>query len=145
MRKTLHAAACLLIACAALTLAAERQRNWQNGTLIETEKQQVRQGSTKMTNSEIDAKDKKGKTQYSGTSTSTETENYDDYQVYTIETDGATYVAREKLLFPWSKPAATTIGSKVQFAVEKNTLYLLGNDGKQHKAGIVKASMKPKQ
>lgn len=145
MRKELRVLTCLLLGCAALVFAADRQRNWQTGTLLETEKQQVRQGSTRTTNSDIDAKDKKGKTQYSGTTTSTETENYDNFQVYTIDAGGTTYVAREKLLFPWSKPAATTVGSKVQFAVEKNTLYVLGEDGKQHKAGIMKASMKPAQ
>jgi hypothetical protein len=145
MRRKLHVVACVLLSCASLAFTADRPRNWQTGTLLETEKQQVRQSSTKTTNSEINAKDKKGKTQYSGRSTSTDRENYDDFQVYTIETEGATYVAREKLLFPWSKPAATTVGSKVQFAVEKNTLYLLGDDGKQHKAGITKASMKPAQ
>jgi hypothetical protein len=143
MRSKLYLTVSLLLLWLPSVFAADRPRTWQAGTLVETEKQQVRQGTTKTSNSEVTAKDKNGKTQYSGRNTSTETENYDTFQVYTIEAEGTTYVAREKLLFPWSKPATVNVGSRVQFAVEKNTLYLLGDDGKQHKAGISKASMNP--
>jgi hypothetical protein len=35
------------------------------------------------------------------------------------------------------------VGEKVKFAIEKNTLYLVDDDGKQHKAGISKVTMNP--
>ncbi len=120
---------------------ADNARNWQSGTLLETEKQQVRQGSTKTINTEGTAKDKGKKTDYSQTTTSNTTEDYDTFQVYTIQGDSHTYVARERLLFPWSKPANVTVGEKIKYAVAKNTLYLLDDSGKQHKAGISKVSV----
>ena len=73
--------------------------------------------------------------------TTTTTDDYDTFQVYTIQGGTKTYVARERLLFPWSKPANVTIGDKVKYSVQKNTLYVLDEDGKQHKAGIVKVSL----
>jgi hypothetical protein len=65
--------------------------------------------------------------------------------VFTIQAEGKTYVARERLFFPWSKPALATVGEPVKFAVEKNNLFIMGDDGKQHKAGVVKVSMKAAQ
>ncbi|MBV8830468.1 MAG: hypothetical protein JO108_14680 [Acidobacteriaceae bacterium] len=121
--------------------SADTSRNWQPGTLLETEKQQVPQGSTKTSNTEGTAKDKGNKTDYSQTTTSTTTQDYDNFQVYTIRGDNKTYVARERLLFPWSKPANVTVGEKVKYAISKHTLYLLDDDGKQHKAGISKVSV----
>lgn len=124
-----------------LASAAQPVRNWQEGTLMETEKQQVHQGSMTTSNSDFSAKKKGDKTDFSGNRTSNTTEEYDNYQVYTIKGKGTTYVAREKLLFPWSKAASVTVGTTLKYSVEKNNIYLLGEDGKQHKASISKASM----
>jgi hypothetical protein len=123
--------------------AADTARDWKSGTLVETEKEQVRQGSTKRTNTDGRVKDKGNKTDYSQTKTSTTTDDYDTFQVYTIQADTKTYIARERLLFPWSKPANVAVGGKVKYDVQKNTMYLLDDDGKQHKAGISKVSMNP--
>jgi hypothetical protein len=120
---------------------AQNSPDWKSGTLLETEKQQVHQGSTKTTNSEGTIKDKGKKADYSQTTTSRTNDDYDTFQVYTIHTDTKTYIARERLLFPWSKPANVAVGEKVKYSVQKNTLYLLDDDGKQHKAGISKVSM----
>lgn len=126
---------------AALVFAADKVRNWQTGMLVETEKQQVKQGSMTTSNADYDMKKKGDKTELSGNSTSRTTDDYDTFQVYTIKAGGTTYVAREKLLFPWSKPASVTVGAELKYAVERNTLYLLGDDGKQHKASISRASV----
>jgi hypothetical protein len=141
MKSILLLPACLLMVVAPNAFSADSSRNWQSGTLLETEKQQVPQGTTKTSNTEGTAKNKGNKTDYSQTTTSTTTEDYDTFQVYTIQGDSKTYVAREKLNFPWSKPANITVGEKVKYAVEKNKLYLLDDDGKQHKAGISKVSV----
>lgn len=132
---------CLTALATASLFAADIVRNWQTGTLVETEKEQVRQGSTKTTNSEFTTKNKRNKTDYEENSRTTKTDDYDNFQVYTIQGDGVTYISRERLLFPWSKPASVTVGSKLKFAVEKNTMYIVGEDGKQHKAGVQKATM----
>ena len=141
MKPILLLPVCVLLLAAPRALRAADARNWQSGTLLETEKQEVRQGSTKTTKTEGTAKDKGNKTDYSQTTTSTTSDDVDTFQVYTIQTDTKTYVARERLLFPWSKPANLAVGEKVKYAVEKNTLYLLDDDGKQHKAGISKVTM----
>ena len=129
---------CFMTLCAS---GADSSRDWKPGTLLETEKQQVHQGSTKTSNTDGTIKDKGNKADYSQTTTSTTTEDYDTFQVYTIQGDTKTYIARERLLFPWSKPANVAVGEKVKYAVQKNALYLLDDDGKQHKAGISKVSM----
>ena len=130
-----------IICCFAVaTYAAEAKNSqaWQSGTLLQIEKEQVRQGSTKTSNTDATAKTKGDKTDYSETKTTTTTDDYDTFQVYTIQGDKKTYIARERLLFPWSKPANITVGEQVKFYVEKNKLYILDDDGKQHKAGISK-------
>ncbi|MFL6350452.1 MAG: hypothetical protein ACJ74Z_01185 [Bryobacteraceae bacterium] len=139
MRPKVFVAMLLLIAPAAF--GADNSDNWHSGTLLESEKQQVRQGTTKTRHTEGSAKDKGNKTDYSQTTTSTTSDDYDNFQVYTIQGDSKTYVARERLLFPWSKPASVVVGEKVKYAIKKNTLYLLDEDGKQHKAGISRVSM----
>ena len=127
---------------AVVTLAAAA-RNWQSGTLLETEQSKVREGSTKTSNTDGTAKDRGDKTDYSQNTTTTTTDNYETYQNYTIEAGKKLYVAREHLLFPWSKPANVTVGEPVKYAVEKGKLYLLDDDGKEHKTSIVKVSMNP--
>ena len=115
--------------------ANAQNRNWQKGALLETEQTKVHEGSTRHTTSNGDNS--------SQTSTTTKTDNYDTYQVFTIDAGQKIYVSRQRLLFPWSKPALATVGEDVKFAVEKNNLYIMGEDGKQYKTGIVKVSMKP--
>jgi hypothetical protein len=134
-------ASCVVLAVALCASGADNSRNWQSGTLLETEKEQVRQGTIKTENTEGSIKDKGKKEDYSETKTSSTTDNYDTFQVYTIQADTKTFIARERLLFPWSKPANVTVGEKVKYVVQKNTLYLLDDDGKQHKAGISKVRM----
>jgi hypothetical protein len=138
MKSTLFTAGAVLVAMALCAWGADSSREWKSGILLETEKQEVRTGSTKTSNSDGTVKDKGKKADYSQTTTSTTTDNYDTFQVYTIQGDTKTYMARERLLFPWSKPANLTVGEKVKYFVQKNTIYLLDEDGKQHKAGISK-------
>lgn len=140
MKKRLRHCA-VVLALTALASAAT-DRNWVSGTLTEMEQQKVPSGSTKTTNVDGSSKDKGDNTNYSGTATTHTTQDYDTYEVYTIQGDNKSYVARERLLFPWSKPANVTVGEKVKYSVQKNTLYILDDDGKEHKAGITKVKMK---
>jgi hypothetical protein len=140
-RKALaYSFACVVLVSAVVLAAASR--HWQTGTLMETEQQKVREGSTKNSNTDGSAKERGNKTQYSQNTTTTQTDNFETYQIYTIEMGNKIYVAREHLLFPWSKPANVTVGESVKVAVEKNKLYILDANEKQHKATITKVSMK---
>jgi len=122
--------------------AAAAARQWQTGKLLDTEQQKVKEGSTTTYNTDGQAKSKSnGKTDYSQNTTATTTDNIDTYEVYTIQGPDKTYIAREKLNFPWSKPANVTVGDHVKFAVEGRKLYILDDDQKEHRASIVKTSL----
>ena len=119
-----------LLITSTFTLAA----TWQTGKLTDSEKQEVASGSTTTYNTD---KNKDG----SRNGTAHTTNETDTYQVFTIQTPAKTYVVREKLNFPWSKPANITVGEEVKFSVEGNKVIILDNDQKQHKTSIVKASV----
>jgi hypothetical protein len=120
-----------------LTTTLAVANSWQTGKLIDTEKQEVPTGSTTTYNTDANAKDGK----YSRNTTAHTTDNTDTYQVFTIETPTKTYIVREKLNFPWSKPANIALGEQVKFTVQGNRLTILDDDQKQHKTSIVKASV----
>ena len=126
--------AAILLPTILLTTTLAFASDWHTGKLTDTEKQEVPSGSTTTCNT-----NNNGNGNRSGTAhTTAET---DTYQVFTIETPTKTYVVREKLNFPWSKPANITLGEEVKFMVSGNKMTILDDDQKQHKASIVKASV----
>lgn len=147
MRQTRYSMWILLFTiffCGAAAFAAPRQ--WHHGKLLDTEQQKVKEGTITTYNTDGQAKDRNnGKTDYSQTTTANTTDNIDTYEVYTIQTADKTYIAREKLLFPWSKPANVTVGDQIKFAVEGRRLYIMDEDQKEHKASIVKTSLSQAQ
>ncbi len=124
------------------TIAFATARSWQSGKLLDTEQQKVTDGSTTHYNTDAQKKtNNKGKTNYSENTTATTTDNTDTYEVYTIEGPEKTYIAREKLLFPWSKPANVTVGAELKYVIDGRKLIILDEDQKEHKASIVKTSL----
>jgi hypothetical protein len=119
-----------LVLTATLALASTPE----TGKLIDSEKQEVNTGSTTTYNSD---KNKDG----SKNGTAHTTDNSDTYQVFTIQTSAKTYVVREKLNFPWSKPANLAVGEDVHFTIDGNKMTIIDNDQKPHKASIVKSSL----
>jgi hypothetical protein len=61
------------------------------------------------------------------------------YQTFQIEGDQYVYMAQE-----WFRetPANLTVNGPVKFAVEKQTLFVLDEDGKQHEMEIVKKTIR---
>lgn len=108
--------------------------DWHTGKLTDTEKQEVPSGSTTTYN-----QDRNSNGSRSGTAHTTA--DTDTYQVFTIETPSKTYVVRQKLNFPWSKPANITLGEDVKFTISGNKMTILDDDNKQQKATIVKSSV----
>src|ERR1700761_4454350 len=123
----------VLLLTSTLALASD----WHTGKLMDTEKQEVPTGSTTTYNT--DAKAKNGS--YSQNTTAHSTDNTDTYQVFTIQPPTKTYVVRQKLNFPWSKPANITLGEDVKFTITGNKMTILDDDNKQQKATIVKSSL----
>ncbi|MGB8539026.1 MAG: hypothetical protein WCD57_21565 [Acidobacteriaceae bacterium] len=108
---------------------------------MDSEKQEVPTGSTTTYNTDSQAKNGK----YSQNTTANKVENTDTYQVFTIQTPTKTYVVRQKLNFPWSKPANIALGEEVKFTVQGNKMTILDDDQKQQKATVVKASVTQSQ
>lgn len=125
----------------ASTMAFAATREWQAGKLLDSEQQKVTEGSTTHYSTDSQKKTQNGKTDYSRNTTATTTDNTDTYEVYTIEGPEKTYIAREKLLFPWSKPANVTVGAELKYAIEGRRLIILDEDQKEHKASIIKTSL----
>ncbi|QNI32539.1 hypothetical protein H7849_00450 [Alloacidobacterium dinghuense] len=142
MRRQSFAFGLLVVVLACSNLAYGATRQWQSGKLLDTEQQKVKEESTTTYTTDGQAKNKSdGKTDYSQNTTATTADNIDTYEVYTIQGAGKTYIAREKLLFPWSKPANVTVGAELKYAIDGRKLYILDDDQKEHKASIVKTSL----
>lgn len=134
-----------VLALVCLAGAAEQNRKWQEGKLVSMEKTKELEGM--VTNSNTEGKVKpNGKTdKYSEHSTSMQTANYDDYMIYVIDAGEFTYTAKQKLNFPWSKSANLSVGDSFKFAVQRDKIYLLDDDGKEFSAKVVKKAMKGAQ
>jgi len=120
-----------------LTTTLALASSWQTGKLVDTEKQEVPTGSTTTYNTNSQANNGR----YSQNSTAHTNDETDTYQVFTIQTHTKTYIVRQKLNFPWSKPANVALGDEVKFTVQGNKMTILDDDQKQQKATIVKASL----
>jgi hypothetical protein len=75
---------------------------------------------------------------YQGSTNSSQTALYKVYETFLIEGDTYAYVAQERLRWKWSKPANLTVNGPVEYAVEKQKLFVIDDDGKEHEMEIVK-------
>jgi hypothetical protein len=124
------------------TFAFGASRHWHHGKLLDTEQQKESTGSTTFHHADGQAKvNGNGRANYSQNGFSNTSEDTDTYEVYTIQGPEKTYIAREKLMFPWSKSANVTVGDEVKYAIEGKKLYIMDEDRKEHKASIVKVSL----
>ena len=110
--------------------------------MLSVEKTRELESTTTTTNAEGKVKSGDNGDKYSGQSTATQTPNYDNYVTYTIESGNLLYTAKQHLFFPWSKPANVSLGEKFKFAVQKDKLYILDDDGKESSAKIIKQAVK---
>jgi hypothetical protein len=70
---------------------------------------------------------------------------YRVYETYTIEARDYVYVCQEHIRWRWSKPAVLTVNGPVQFAMEKDRIYIKSEDGSEHETKIVKKILKDQQ
>jgi hypothetical protein len=143
MRRRTALVLTLLMVLSVLASAEDKKtRSWQEGKVVSMEKTHELQATTTTTNTEGKVKATNKGDKYESQTTSTETPNYDDFMIYTIEAGDVTYTAKQRLTFPWSKRANVTVGGSLQFAVEKNKIYLKDSDGKESSASMIKRSAK---
>jgi hypothetical protein len=117
--------------------AKDKERNWQTGKVLDSDQSRRYVGSISDGSTTED-----GTTSHSSGSS---TAIYRVHQVYVIEVGQYVYVSQERLRWKWSKPADLTVNAPVKVAIEKNTMYLIGDDGKEHEAEIVKKTLKEAQ
>lgn len=120
------------------TSAKKKERQWQTGTLLDTNGSRVYAGNT---GSSSGSATTSGDTTY-GQANGSSTAIYRVYEDYKIDTADYVYLCRERLKWRWSNPAMVTVNAPVQFAIEKNHLYIKGEDGKEHETTIVKKILK---
>jgi hypothetical protein len=107
--------------------AAEHQRDWQTGKLLDTDRNRY----------------------FAGTFTPAGPNGHGQFgyplyraiQDYVIDAGTYIYVAEERVR-PKSKPVNLVINAPVKYAIEKRKLYVIDDDGKEHEAQIVKQILK---
>lgn len=124
--------------------SGEKERDWQTGKVLDTEASREFVGTVGDVTTKGEARASGNRATYQGKSSTSETAVYRVYNTVIIEGKTHGYVARQQKRFRWSKVANLTVNGPVKFAVEKRNLYLIDDDGKEHKLEIVKQVLKPK-
>lgn len=117
----------ILIALAGLALpvscqiatAAQHEREWQTGALLDTQGSRVYLGT------------------FGGS-----TVHYGINEVEVIDVGKCVYYVGRVLKWRWNKTANLTVNAPVQFAIQGQTMYLLDESGRQHKTLIIKKVLK---
>ena len=128
----------MLLALLPTFMYAEKQRDWQTGVLHDVSRSRYFAGTIGNSNSSGNF----GNSTYTGNTNSSENAVYRVYQNYEIEGDQYVYLAEEHIRWRWSKGADVAVNEKVKFAVEKRNLYVIDDEGKEHKMEIVKRILK---
>jgi hypothetical protein len=131
-----------LVLTATSATAAEKQRDWQTGKVVDTERNSYYAGTIGNSNTTGSAQANGNYGTYQGTTTTTHTAVYRVYETFIIEGDTYAYVAQERLRWRWSKPANLTVNGPVKYAIEKRKLYVSDDDGKEHEMEVVKKILK---
>src|ERR1700728_262285 len=118
---------------------AEKARDWQPGTVLDTNRSRYFAGTIGNANASGSVSDSGT---YNGSATASETAIYRVYQNFLIEGDQYVYLAQEHLKWRWSKLADLTVNGKVKYAVEKRKLYVIDDEGKEHEMEIVKKTLR---
>jgi TonB family protein len=63
---------------------------------------------------------------------------------YAIDAGDYIYECQEHIKWKWSKPARFTVNGPVQFAIEKDRIYIKSEDGSEHETKIIKKILKTK-
>ena len=120
-------------------VAAERQRDWQTGKLLDTNRQRYFAGTVgnSNTNGTVDSSGN-----YHGNSSGGGTAVYRVFETFVIEGDQYVYLAQERLRWRWSKAANVTVNGPVKYAVEKRKLFVMDEVGKEHEMEIIKKTLR---
>jgi hypothetical protein len=129
-----------------IAVAGEKPHNWQQGTVLDTDRSRYLFGvysnassSGTATANGISTGNMSSATgSYSGHSYGSSRALYKVYENYVIQSSQFAYLTEERLRFRWSKPARLIVNAPVQFAAEGSKLYIQDLDGNIHETRIVK-------
>jgi hypothetical protein len=123
-------------------ISAEKQRDWQTGKVLDTERSRYFAGTVGSSNTtgNLDVTGDSGT--YRGQTSGSQTALYRVYETFVIEGDQYVYLAQERLRWRWSKPANLTVNGPVKYAVEKRKLFVVDEDGKEHEMEIIKKTLR---
>lgn len=125
-------------AAALVAAAAEKQRDWQTGKVLDSQRSRYFAGTIGSTNTTGTAQANGNYGTYQGNTNTSQTAVYRVYETFLIEGETHAYLAQERLRWRWSKPANLTVNGPVKFAIEKRKLFVVDEDGKEHEMEIVK-------
>src|ERR1700693_775714 len=133
---TLACAWCLLLSSVALP--KDKDRQWQTGKVLDANRDRTYVGSINNASGNATTTGNTTAGQVSGSTTAV----YRVYETYEIEAGDYVYVCQEHIRWRWSKPAMLTVNGPVQFAIEKNHVYIKSEDGSEHDTTIIKKTFK---
>ncbi len=119
----------------------EKQRQWQTGTVLDTNRERTYAGTVDNASGSATSS---GNTTYGSANGSSEAV-YRVYETYRIESGEYIFECKEHIKWRWSKAALLTVNGPVQFAIEKDRLYIKSEDGSEHETKLIKKILKPKQ
>lgn len=134
MRRGLVSVFIAVVIFASLGVGAEKNRGWQTGKVLDSQRSRYFAGTVGNANTTGTAQSGT----YQGNTNSSQTAVYRVYETFLIEGETHAYFAQQRLRWHWSKPANLTVNGPVKFAVEKRKLFVIDEDGKQHEMEIVK-------
>jgi hypothetical protein len=129
----------IFLAFSTLALAGPKERAWQSGKVLDSQRQRYFAGTVGNSNT-TGTVDSSGN--YHGNSSGGETAVYRVVEDFVIEGEQYVYLAQEHLRWRWSKAANVTVNGPVKYAVEKRKLYVMDEDGKEHEMEIVKKTLR---
>lgn len=121
-------------------VASEKQRDWQTGKVLDTNRQRYFAGTVGSSNTNGTVDGDAGA--YHGYTSGSSTAVYRVFETFVIEGDQYVYLAQERLRWRWSKPANVTVNGPVKYSVEKRKLFVLDEDGKEHEMEIIKKTLR---
>jgi hypothetical protein len=121
-----------------VAFSKDKQRQWQTGKVLDTTRDRTYVGNVENASGTATSSGNSTYAQASGSSTAV----YRVYETYAIEAGDYVYVCQEHIKWRWSKPALLTVNGPVQFAIEKDHIYIKSEDGTEHETTIVKKVLK---
>jgi hypothetical protein len=141
-RRVLLTALTLILGASVIAFAGEKQRDWQTGKVLDSQRSRYFAGTVGSSNTTGNVDVSGDSATYRGQTSGSQTAVYRVFETFLIEGEQYAYLAQERLRWRWSKPANVTVNGPVKYAVEKRKLFVIDEDGKEHEMEIIKKTLR---